>query len=354
VLSLVLGTLILQNPSKRFSHFPDTALGVIFLQENYMARRPRHIESGQLYEMVFRAKEGIPLPCTEYMNLLVSGTLAKTLERGGVTLCDFVSMGNHWHILFVPHCKSKLRDFCAELKSTLTRIVKRVLGLQESLHLWDGRSTTMQVLDIDKAKERIVYLYSNPAKANLVSSITRYPGVSSWAAYSRATPTLNARVESLYPFVRERHIKAIGTKTSQAYEEELRALVERDIPLVVEPHAWMEAFGITDDEEVALVHEEILDRIKANEEQLAVERRQKKRTLMSRRLLTTQRPTVTGWKPKTKERRLFFLSSCKQLRLEFLRYFEAFCSTCRELYKAWKAGTYPKDWPPEAYLPQHP
>ena len=67
-----------------------------------------------------------------------------------------------------------------------------------------------------------------------------------------------------------------------------------------------------------------------------------------------QRPTVTGWKPKTKERRLFFLSSCKQLRLEFLRYFEAFCSTCRELYKAWKAGTYPKDWPPEAYLPQHP
>lgn len=42
-----------------------------------MARKPRHIEVGKMYEMVFRAKEGIPLPCTEYMNSLVSSKLAK-------------------------------------------------------------------------------------------------------------------------------------------------------------------------------------------------------------------------------------------------------------------------------------
>ncbi len=319
-----------------------------------MARRPRHTEYGQMYEMVFRAKEGIPLPCTNYMNLLVSGTLAKTLKRGGITLCDFVVMGNHWHILFVPHCKSKLRHFCAELKSTLTRLVKRVLGLESSLHLWDGRSSIVRILDIDQAKERVIYLYNNPAKASLVTSIANYPGVSSWKAYSRATPTLNARVDIMCPFVRERNVGAIGVKTAQAYEEELRAQVQEKIRMVVEPHAWMEAFGITEDEDVALVHQEILDSIKANETQLALIRRQKRKALMSRRLLTTQKPTITGWKPKKKERRIFFLSSCKHLRLEYLRYFEAFCSTCRKLYEAWKAGTYPKDWPPEAYLPQHP
>jgi hypothetical protein len=69
----------------------------------------------------------------------------------------------------------------------------------------------------------IVYLYSNPAKANLVSSIARYPEGSSWDTYSRVTPTLNARVEGAYPFVRKGHIKAIDAKTSQAYEDELRA-----------------------------------------------------------------------------------------------------------------------------------
>jgi hypothetical protein len=319
-----------------------------------MARRPRHIESGQMYEMVFRAKEGIPLPSNNYMNLLILGRLAKALEHEGITLCDFVAMGNHWHILFVPHCKSRLRNFCAELKSSLTRTVKRVLGLEKSLHLWDGRSSIPQILDIDEAKKRVVYLYSNPAKANLVNSITKYPGVSSWTAYTEAKPTLHARVEIKCPFVRERHVEAIGEKTPQAYEEELRAQIEREIPITVEPHAWMEAFGITEDEDVAAVHQEILDSIRANEAQLASERRRKRMKLMSRRLLTTQKPTITGWQPKQRERRIFFLSSCKQMRLEFLRYFEAFCSTCRELYKAWKAGIYPKDWPPEAYLPQHP
>jgi hypothetical protein len=331
----------------------DIALEPIF-QENYMARRPRHIVSGQLYEMVFRAKEGIPLPSTGYMNLLVSGLLAKALEPGGITLCAFVAMGNHWHILFMPHCKSKLRNFSAVFKSSLTKAVKRVLGHQESLHLWDNRSSKIQVLDIDKAKERFAYLYSNPAKANLVTSITNYPGVSSWEAYSQATPTLDARVEIYCPFVREKHIPPIGEMQPHTYGELLRAQVEREITMTVEPHAWMQAFGIAEHDDVALIHQQILDSLTANEAQCAQDRRQKRKKVMSRRLLTTQRPTVTGWKPKKKERRIFFLSSCKDMRLEFLRYFETFCHTCRTLYEAWKAGIYPKEWPPEAYLPQHP
>lgn len=52
-----------------------------------MARKPRHIAVGKMYEMVFCGKDGIPLPCTEYMNLLVVSRLAKVLEQRGLTLC---------------------------------------------------------------------------------------------------------------------------------------------------------------------------------------------------------------------------------------------------------------------------
>ncbi len=38
----------------------------------------------------------------------------------------------------------------------------------------------------------------------------------------------------------------------------------------VEPHAWMTAFGITEDEDVARLHQEILGTIKASEAQLAL------------------------------------------------------------------------------------
>ena len=321
-----------------------------------MARRPRHTKVGEPYEMVFRAREGIPFPCNDYMNLIIFGLLAKCLSRQGITLCHFVFVGNHPHLLLVPHCKSKLRHFHSQIKSSLTRVVKRVTGMEtnENLQLWDGRSTLMQILDIDKAIERIVYLYSNPAKANLVESIKEYPGVSSWDAYSEVKDTLDAQLVVECPYIPEKRISPLNNKTPETYEEELQTLVQKKIPLVLKPNLWMKSFGIAADQDVANINQQILERLRGNEKTIRDERKLRDKKVISRRELINQAPTTSGWKPKTKERRIHFLSSCKEMRIEFIEYYESFCNKCRQVYEEWKKGTPPINWPSEAYLPQPP
>ncbi len=100
-----------------------------------MAQAPRQIKSNHLYEICFRAREGLPLPVTNYMRLLITCILARTQRDFKVTLCHHIWHGNHPHLLAILHDADQARRFYMELQKKLTEAIKRLLGLKY-LNIW--------------------------------------------------------------------------------------------------------------------------------------------------------------------------------------------------------------------------
>ena len=81
--------------------------------------------------------------------------------------------------------------FYGEIQKRITDMLKRLLGL-EYLEIWEGEPTVAEILDLEKAIERIAYFYANPAQDKLVDSIEEFPGFSSWYDYKKALGKINS------------------------------------------------------------------------------------------------------------------------------------------------------------------
>jgi hypothetical protein len=88
-----------------------------------MARQRRVIFENSLYEIVPRAREGLPLPPTNTTNQLLSGILARTQRDEKVTLCNFVDMNNHSHQHAIPNEPSQVTKFYMEYQKKIMEIL---------------------------------------------------------------------------------------------------------------------------------------------------------------------------------------------------------------------------------------
>jgi len=316
-----------------------------------MPRARRFIESLKAYEIVIRVKAGIPLPCTEYMSKIVRGCLARTQRDHKVTICGYVVMGSHLHIIAVCHSDQEaFTKFHMELKKKLTESIKAILGLSHLL-LWDGTTTVMQLLDQEKTIQRIAYCYSNPANANLAETIEDYPGLSSWDEFQACSDDIGTSHQSKEKWIRYASMKPIGNLKVQQYLKLLDTFDSVEHALVLEPNAWMPIFGITESKEVKDTNQQIVLLVRENEQLARDQRREKKKTVWNKHQLRAQSPTVSGHIPKKRERKIFFLGSTKEIRLAFYAQYVQFVDTCRELYDLWKKGDFSIQWPPQAFIP---
>jgi hypothetical protein len=215
-----------------------------------MPRARRFLERDAFYHVVFRAKEGIPLPCTEYMKLLIEGCMARTQRDDKVLNCHVITMGNHLHILTVSH-KNQLEITKSHmgLKKKITEAVKRLLALNH-LERWDGPTSVFRILDRDDAVNQIAYLYSTPSTANLSDTIEAYPGMNSWAEFQICPYDVNAWYGRQVRWFRYATMKPLGDMTAAEYVLALEDCEHVEHPLTFQPNAWMPLFGITDPDEV--------------------------------------------------------------------------------------------------------
>ena len=135
-----------------------------------MARTERHIVSGKVYELCFRAREDLPLPPTRTINAIIKSSIARTQRDCKVILCHFLWMSNHPHLILVAQDAEQCMRFYAELQKRITDAIKRLLG-RKFLRLWEGRPLVAQIADLDAAKDRIAYLYGNPSAADVTVNI---------------------------------------------------------------------------------------------------------------------------------------------------------------------------------------
>ena len=320
-----------------------------------MPRARRQIISGQAYEICFRTRRGLPFVCTLYMNLILSSIMARAQRDSKVTICHFVAMANHFHIIIMTKDSYACTRFYAEVKKQLTEALKSLLGL-DYLSLWVGNGSSLVRFDNENTLiERIAYIYANPASANLVDSIERYPGLSSWEAFSSSSNTIEATHSSLCPWIRYPTIptlpcRSLTPRQDDAFTKILKARAKTSHELVLEPNAWMKCFGI---EDVAGTNQRIKDRLLEMEKTARANRGQNGWKVKGASRLAAESIDLT-YKPKKDSRRIFIYAIDPDRRKQMLADYKLFCLRCTYCYEQWKMGDYSVEWPPGAFQPPIP
>lgn len=315
-------------------------------------------QSKKLYELCFRADQGLPLPARPLIRFLIQSALARTQRDSKVILGNQVWMANHPHLSFISQDVNALRNFYGELKKRLTDMLKRLLGLKK-LRLWPKEPTVCEILDIDMAVERHVYYFLNPARASLVNSIDEFPGESTWQAFVNAEPSVDAKIEVAVPWIRLPTIPVLSRanpsriEEARVIEELIRVNKEHHL-LVIYPFAWIKAFGVTDRMEVQQLKDRVIRAVREKEVELLRQRAKDNKGVFGATRLQQEPITVSGYEPKKEGESIFFLSSLVELRQDFLARFKDFCTKCKECFEKACVGYKDIVWPPGAFVPPIP
>jgi hypothetical protein len=320
-----------------------------------MGREIRVVQENTLYEIVPRAREGLPLPPTETTNQLLTGILARAQRDDKVTLCNFVEINNHTHQHVIPEDPLKHTKFYMEYQKKVTDSVRKLTKL-ERLRLWEGRPSVIMLAQLEDAIKRLVYLFVNPAKAGLVTSIEEYPGLSTWDAFKACEPSVDAEVTMQAHWTPVSSLEPLpeGNRLSPANDREFaRHLREKEgtleYSLVVKPLAWLRTYGVRDPVQVEAIRQDIIRRVYTEEAAIAKERIEERRPVLGAARLK-QQEYFRSHTPKRKERRIFVICGNNELRPQLIATHKEISRTHRECYRLLKDGL-PHEWPPGTFIP---
>jgi hypothetical protein len=324
-----------------------------------MGYRPRYFVSNKLYALCFRTIEGLPFVATSYMKLLLLGIMARAQRDQKVVLCHFIWMGNHAHILAIFKDSDQAKNFYAEVQKKITDSLKSLLGLPH-LRLWERRPVVAQVLDLPAAIQQTAYLYANPSRADLVDSISQYPGCSSWDVFQaltrtpeKNTLTTSSTIKTLWiPFSKIPLLPALSLKkhADMDFTAQLAPL-GRPHNLELHPNAWMQCFGISYPNEIATTNQKILSLIEEMEEDARKKRLLNNKSVLGERVLRVQnilrQHTPTGRRTR---RRVFVICSDKAQRIAYIAKIQQLCCMARICYHDALKGVN-RLWPPGMFRP---
>ena len=319
-----------------------------------MARTRRYIRAERPFELEIRVKEGLPFACLEVVKLLLKSAMARAQRDNKIKICHYNWLANHLHMLFIPYDAEKCIFFYQELQKKITEYMKRLLGVRR-LALWEGDPVLAEILDFEKALDRIAYLYANPASANLVDSIDEYPGLSSWVDFLEAGTQVDSVVSHSVPWVRLPNVKklpslVLSTAKDLALYEELVATSDTSHELAIYPYALLSCFGTTEMSDIKSVRERIINKVRTLETYAREVRKQTGKSVIGVVRLLKQK-IMAFHLPPPRERRIYVHASDTKERIEHISAVKMFCSACKICYRAWKAGECTISWPSGAIRP---
>jgi hypothetical protein len=305
-----------------------------------------------MYDICFRAIKGLPLPARSLTNFLIESIMARLIFTEQVIICNFIWMANHVHMQVYSLDSSALTEFHGQLKKRLSDFLKRLLGLSH-LRLWGKRTNIGEVLDLEAGIERVVYSFLNPVRAKLVRSIDDYRGLNTWKEFISAKAALNTVIEREVPWVFATDLEPLSQR-NPAYSEERRVLEdlkdktssrEKHI-LRIYPFKWLEAFGVSDPEEIEKIRARIVARVRAEEAKLATKKNLPQKI---EGFIVTEE-----YIPQRQERAIFMFSSSLEKRLAHLGLYQRFIDRCRACYELMKQGHSSIPWPSGCFIPPAP
>lgn len=320
-----------------------------------MPARRRRFVAGKLYELEIRTRQGLPFPCLLLIRLLLASAMARTQRDCKVTICHFLWMQNHLHLLFIAKDAAACAQFYSELMKKVTDYLKCLLGAS-SLELWEkGGAVVSEVLDLNAAIGRVAYLYANPSKADLETTVSKYPGFSSWKAFT-SDPGAECHLEEV-PWVRLPAVSALPSlrldeRQDKFITEKLKKSASLTHSLTLYPNAMYKVFGVTDKADIERLNESIMAEVAHRETHYEELRRAEGKRVKGANALRRE-PIMKAHEPKKKasDRKILFHTTVREFALAFLDELRVFCEQCRYAYEAWRAGEYLVEWPPGAFRP---
>ena len=85
-----------------------------------------------------------------------------------------------------------------------------------------------EILDLETAIDRQVYIFLNPAQANLVDSIDDYPGETTWAAFLKTKAQVDAYHEREVPWIRLATVPELSSPCPSKNNEEFLPLGDQN------------------------------------------------------------------------------------------------------------------------------
>ncbi len=150
-----------------------------------MSRNLRYIPPDSLVEVTCRVIQGrfLLLPGRD-LNTIIVGALGKAQKRYGMTVCAFVYLSNHCHLLLQPRNAKQLSRFMGHVNSKIAREAGRLHAWREKL--WGRRYRGIVVSEEPEAEvERLRYLLAQGCKEGLVESPKQWPGATSAKAHTQ-------------------------------------------------------------------------------------------------------------------------------------------------------------------------
>jgi hypothetical protein len=306
---------------------------------------------GSVLFVTLSLEAGLLLLANPLCQAIVKSCLARAQFLHPGKICHFLFEATHLHLLMVVDNPDDVSDFIGRFKTESAHMLNRVLGRLKRTVWCEGYDSPV-VLSPLRALIAITYLYANPAKDNLIDSISGYPGLSSWGMFNSGERTktwTRLRRRAFGALARDSHNLRGYTKEAQ------RVLCTSKTPqrFCLEPNAWLEAFGITDPTEQAQWNARLKERL------LVLERRaREKRNRMNRRPMGREKLLAQlldkYYEPKRSGRRMWCLSEDRKLRIEFISHLKELIAKAKEVYQRWFVGDFSEPYPLGLYPPSMP
>jgi len=314
-----------------------------------MPRKQRMFRHGETYFVSNRTARGLPFVPNTFMNIIIGGILARATNIcPGVAVSDWLFMGNHYHaIVTLVGCAKDFRYFMNYIDGEIGKVINRLLGVTNQ-NVWAGEFEARPLLTAEAVINKTVYLYCNPTNANLVDSISDFPGISTWDQLQGNSPLEFKRIKpsELHQLPRTGFSKSLLRELLKEIE-----IIERKPSLfLVEPFVWIkylhDAKHLTKEQVAARVKREV-----AKEEELRrTDRRRRQKGIIGVEALTSQ-SFYKHYRPSSWRKSTACISTCGELAKQYLKLYRDFCARCNETWQEWKEGNINAKYPPGAFLP---
>ncbi|MBI4614220.1 MAG: hypothetical protein HY720_11465 [Planctomycetes bacterium] len=288
----------------------------------------REVHPDRFYLLTCRTLEQrFLLRPSKEVNKIIAEWLIRAMRLYGVEVYAFVSMSSHWHA--VVRCpRANLDHFLRHFQGFLAQFINK--HWQRSDTVFPRRCSVEPILDDEKLIERIVYVLTNPAKANLVDSIDDWPGLSS------APESLHLHSRTFTIFDRTAWHKADRPHDPSPFQKSIR------LEIAIPP-CWRH---LSPKEQAARLRELVYSR----EEELRRERQAKGMKVLGIRAVKTVSPSDRPANPKRSPRPLCHASS-RELWEEYREQYAHFVELYRVASKRYRDGERDVTFPPGSFPP---
>ena len=307
--------------------------------------------SGSVLFVTFAVEEGLLLLSNPLCLAIIRSCLAAAQKLYPVRICHLLVEATHVHLIVVVRNPDDVPAFLGHFKTESAHALKTILGRRKRT-VWCAGYDSPTVLTMTKTISVLGYIYSNPAKDNLVSTVDEYPGFSTWKMF------LTGRFTKLWKRLRRPQYRALtpDSHNLSGYTREAeRLLSESDEiePFTLEPNAWLEAFGVTDRAEQERINARVIQLVRYLEVRAERKRQRQHKRVIGRERLMRQELDVT-YRPDRKGRRMWCLSDQRASRIEYIRFLKKLKQEARRVLALWRMGDTSAKYPPGLYPPSMP